>query len=111
MNYRNASDELHTAAEPSVHIREHKELFPTGKWIITPAAILLFARRNVDPAGFIWRHRAGDWGDVDLDQALANNDAVQFGGPILSMYEVAWELVLIETADDGSITRVFTSED
>lgn len=111
MNYRTRFDQLQAPADPGLRIRAHQELFPTGSWTITPAAIALLARRNVDPAGIIWRHRAGDWGDIDLDQAMANNDAVLFGGPILSMYEIAWELVFIETAEGGTNTRVFTSED
>ena len=95
---------------PRLEVRRSVDLFPTGKWNITPAAISLLAHHQVDPAGIIWRHRAGDWGDVDLDQAMANNDAVLFGGPILSMYRVGRDLVSIETAATGTITCIYTSE-
>lgn len=111
MNYGTRSDEWHAPADPGLRIRGHQELFPTGSWTITPAAILLLAHHNVDPAGILWRHRAGDWGDVDLDQAMANNDAVLFGGSIVSMHEIGSERVFIETAEGGTITRVFTSDD
>ena len=96
---------------PRLEVRRSVELFPTGKWNITPAAISLLAHHQVDPAGIIWRHRAGDWGDVDLEQAMANNDAVLFGSPILSRYQLGRDHVLIETVDAGAITRIFTSKD
>ncbi|MDE3206943.1 MAG: hypothetical protein KGQ66_22290 [Acidobacteriota bacterium] len=40
----------------------------------------------------------------------ANNDAVLFGGPILSAYRVGSDLVSIETVDSGTITLIFTGE-
>ena len=110
MNDRTTPVEIQ-AARAGLQVRRHVELFPTGKWSITPAAIELLAHHQVDPAGIIWRHRAGDWGDVDLDQAMANNDAVLFGGPILSMYRVGCDLVSIETVDAGTTTRIFTTRD
>lgn len=87
MNYKTNPVDIQTASA-GLQVGRHVELFPTGKWNITPAAISLLAHHQVDPGGMIWRHRAGDWGDVDLDQAMANNDAVLFGGPILSMYRL-----------------------
>ena len=47
------------------------EVFPTGRWAITPAAIAALAHLHADPAELIWRHRDGAWGDVDLDDAFA----------------------------------------
>ena len=110
MNDGTTPVEIQTA-RAGLQVRRHVELFPTGKWSITPAAISLLAHHQVDPAGIIWRHRAGDWGDVDLDQAMANNDAVLVGGPLLSMYRVGRDLVFIETVDSGTLTRIFTSEE
>ena len=110
MNDRTTPVEIQTA-RAGLKVRQHVELFPTGKWSITPAAISQLAHHRVDPAGIIWRHRAGDWGDVDLDQAMANNDAVLFGGPILSMYRMGCNLVSIETVDAGAITRISTTRD
>lgn len=110
MTYRTTPDNEQTTSS-GLQVRRHVELFPTGKWTITPAAISVLAHHGIDPAGIIWRHRAGDWGDVDLDQAMANNDAVLFGGPILSLYRVGRDLVSIETADAGASTRICTSED
>ena len=110
MNYRAVPIDMRTPS-PVLQVSQHTELFPTGKWTITPAAISLLAHHHIDPAGIIWRHQAGDWGDVNLDQAMANNDAVLLGGPILSTYRAGRDLVCIETVDGGVITRIFTSED
>ena len=109
MNYRTTPADVQTDRS-GLQVRRHVELFPTGKWTITPEAISLLAHHRIDPVGIIWRHRTGDWGDVDLDQAMANNDAVLFGGPILSMYRVGRDLVSIETAATGTITCIYTSE-
>ena len=107
MNYRSTPVDVQ-ADSSGLQVRRHAELFPAGKWTITPEAILLLAHHRIDPVGIIWRHRTGDWGDVDLDQAMANNDAVLFGGPILSGYRVGSDHVSIETIDSGTITRIFT---
>ena len=109
MNDRTTPVEIQ-AARAGLQVRRHVELFPTGKWSITPEAISLLVHHRIDPAEIIWRHRAGDWGDVDLDRAMANNDAVLFGGPILPMYRVGRDLVSIETLDSGTITRIFTGK-
>lgn len=110
MNDRTTSADIQDST-PGLQVRRRAQLFPTGKWTITPAAISLLAHHEIDPAGIIWRHRAGDWGDVDLDQTMANNDAVLSGGSILSRYRVGRDVVSIETADRGADTRIFTSKD
>lgn len=110
MNYATTPADVQ-ADSSGLQVRQHAELFPTGKWTITPEAISLLAHHRIDPAGIIWRHRAGDWGDVGLDQAMANNDAVLFGGPILSMYRVGRDLLSIETAAAATSTRIFTNKD
>lgn len=110
MNYRAIPVDMPTPS-PGLVVREHAELFPTGKWTITAAAISLLAQHHIDPAGIIWRHRTGDWGDVDLDQAMVNNDAVLFGGPIRSSYPVGTEFVHIATITGGTITSIYMTED
>ena len=110
MIYTASRDQIH-APLPALEIREHRELFPTGRWTITPSAIAVLAYHHVDPVKIIWRHRAGDWGDVELAQAMANNDATQEGGPIRSAYCVGCDVVYIETAADGRTTGIFTAED
>lgn len=61
-------------------------LFRLGKLHATPAATRAMANTGTDPHALIERHRHGDWGDVTLHDALANNAAIEDGGPIGSRY-------------------------
>jgi hypothetical protein len=49
--------------------------------------------RMVWLAGCLARHLAGDWGDVDADDAAANDHALRHGrGRLLSAYELPADL-------------------
>jgi hypothetical protein len=54
------------------------------------------------------RHLAGDWGDVDKDDAKANEDALTHGERILSSYTIKGERLWILTEADRSATTVLT---
>lgn len=50
------------------------------------------------------RHKHGDWGVVDTEDAQANDRAVQDGGRLLSAYDVDGTRVWIITEADRSVT-------
>ena len=55
------------------------------------------------------RHLAGDWGDVDKDDAKANEDAITHGERILSSYRTeSGEKLWVITEADRSATTVLT---
>ncbi len=60
-----------------------------------PTGDSLLAQQQVDPGVIIGRHRSGHRGDVDREQAMANNDAVQSGGPVRSTYPLGDEALHI----------------
>jgi hypothetical protein len=80
-------------------------LFSTGQLASTPGALNLLERHGITPFQLIARHIRGDWGAVSLDDATANNDAIQ-GGRILSSYQVGDEIIWIITEWDRSVTTI-----
>ncbi len=57
---------------------------PLGRIVATPAA--LAAVSPPDIAAALRRHTSGDWGEVDPDDRAANDDALQSGERLLSVY-------------------------
>lgn len=60
--------------------------FALSKLHVSPAAIAAMAAAGIDPAALLARHAGGDWGQVTIEVALANNTAVTAGGTITSAY-------------------------
>ena len=60
--------------------------FPLGQVVATPGALDALAEAGQLPQEFLYRHSAGDWGDVDEHDREANNEAVREGQRILSAY-------------------------
>jgi hypothetical protein len=54
------------------------------------------------------RHLAGDWGDVDADDAKAIEDALKWGNRVLSSYQVNGEKLWVISEADRSSTTVLT---
>ena len=89
--------------------------FRLGQMVATPGAIEVLRRAGDDPATFIARHRAGDWGDVCEGDKKLNDDAVAHEDDparrerVLSSYQTsANEKLWIITEADRSSTCVLT---
>jgi hypothetical protein len=69
-----------------------------------------------DPLMFIMRHRSGDWGDVCIEDARANDEAVAHEGDpdrkkwVLSAYVTGKRLWMITEADRSSTCLLLPSE-
>lgn len=62
-----------------------RPLFQLGQVVATPGALEALAGQS--PSDLLDRHIRGDWGDVDAEDAQANDDAVAAGDlRILSVY-------------------------
>ncbi len=60
-----------------------------------------------DMFGALNRHVTGDWGDVCIEDWQANDDAVKFGGRILSAYlDRSQTKLWIITEADRSLTTI-----
>lgn len=79
--------------------------FRLGRLVATPGALEALARAGQEPLLFLEKHARGDWGDVDAEDAQANEQSVQDGSRILSSYhtikgEKLWIITEAE-GDDG----------
>lgn len=85
-------------------------MFPLGLVVTTPG----FLSRIPDPLAqtiFLQRHRAGDWGDLDPEDARSNDEAVKAGDRILSAYTHEGVKFWIITEADRSVTTFLLPEE
>ena len=85
--------------------------FSLGKLQVTPGAIAALAGTGTDPTILLDRHQRGDWGNVNIDEALANNDAVDSGALLHSIYDLdpaAGLTVWVLTEGDRRTTTITT---
>jgi hypothetical protein len=80
--------------------------FRPGRLVATPAAMEAIQRAGQDPLFFLERHARGDWGEVDAEDAQANERAIQDGSRILSAYRtLKGEKLWIITEAEGDNGR------
>lgn len=86
--------------------------FPLGRVVATPAALAVLGAADILASDLLLRHQTGDWGDLDEEDRLQNDNALQFGGRLLSSYRLrTGKTVWIITEHDRSITTVLLPED
>ena len=56
-------------------------------------------------------HQSGDWGQVDAEDWKANEEAIEYGWRLLSVYEVGNAKVWIITEADRSATTILLPEE
>jgi hypothetical protein len=84
--------------------RKRRALFALGQTYATPAVLDLLRTAQVSPTHLLAEHQAGIWGDLDADDAKANDLAVTSGARILSVRKLGAERIYIITEaerDDG----------
>ena len=87
-------------------------LFSVGQVVATPGALDLLDRTSTNAYDLLFRHQRGDWGDVPVEDAMANTEATLIGGRILSSYQLnATERLWIITEADRSYTTLLLPED
>lgn len=97
---------MHTIAETRV---TH---FVVGDCYITPGARSALLRNKVNFVALLSRHVHSDWGDVDAEDAKANNEAVRHGGRLFSVYNLGGSdrVYIITEADRRVTTLLLPSE-
>ena len=88
-----------------------RPLFSLGQLVATPGALILLASLGLDASTVLRRHVAGDWGDLDPDDAVANDTALLCGSRLLSSYQLTavdrlW--VITEGEDDDGVRLATT---
>jgi hypothetical protein len=87
-----------------------KDKFQLGYVIATPGALDTFSSGFI--AECVIRHRQGDWGNLDAEDKKTNDDALESGGRLLSMYQNTQNeqrLYVITEAADESGHRLTTT--
>jgi hypothetical protein len=83
--------------------------FQPGSVVATIGAVEIATNEQI--RGLLARHLSGDWGDVDAEDARANDDALKHGMRILSSYRVGNSKLWLITEADRSSTTVLTPEE
>lgn len=64
-------------------------LFPLGQVVATPGVLAEFKAAGDDPVAFLIRHMCGDWGEVNAEDATANDLSLIRGERLLSAYTMS----------------------
>lgn len=89
--------------------------FELGRLLITPGAQEALAETGESVWTYLARHAQGDWGEVDAEDAAANDEALRDGSRLLSAYTLTLKdgetqrLWLISEAEDDNGVRVATT--
>ena len=87
-------------------------LFKLGQVVAAPGALEALEKAGHTPAEFLDRHARGDWGEVDVEDRQANNEALKHGSRVLSAYKTkAGERLWVITEADRSSTCLLLPED
>ena len=86
--------------------------FALGRVVATPGALEALEKNGQSASEFLQRHARCDWGDVDAEDAEANNLALSDGSRLLSSYRLknGSKLWVITEADRSSSCCLLPSE-
>jgi hypothetical protein len=87
--------------------------FPMGRPVITPAAQAAFDAAGIEGVLLLARHIHGDWGDLSVEDATANELALLTGKRLLSSYNLPdrRSKIWIITEADRSATTILLPEE
>lgn len=85
--------------------------FRPGQIVSTPGALAAMEEQQCSPLTLLARHLTGDWGSICAEDAASNEEALQFGGRLLSSYELAPEVkIWVITEQNVATTYLLPSE-
>ena len=87
--------------------------FPMGRPVITPAAQAALEAAGIEGLLLLARHIHGDWGDLPVEDATANELALLTGKRLLSSYNLpngTGKVWIITEADRGATTILLPDE-
>ena len=86
--------------------------FPLGRLLSTPGALRAFTEAGENPADYLSRHVAGDWGDLEAEDKAENEFAIDRHLRIFSAYTLgsSVEIWVITEADRSRTTTLLPSE-
>jgi len=89
-----------------------RPLFSLGQCVATPGALAALEEAEQTPADFLARHQNGDWGDIHPADKGMNEQAIQDGARIFSVYVTSKgvKLWVITEADRASTCILLPDE-
>jgi hypothetical protein len=86
--------------------------FEPGRIVSTPGALRAMEEAGDDPAFFLARHLAGDWGELDAEDVKENEFSLANGFRLLSAYRLSngTKIWVITEADRSSTCVLLPSE-
>ena len=98
-----------TSIPPRLIIAVSNPKFSLGQVVITTNAANSLQMADVQHA--LCRHMRGDWGEACPEDAELNNESLEHGGRLLSVYRSGENRFWIITEWDRSITTVLLPEE
>ena len=77
--------------------------FSLGQTVMTPGVQNLVLAGVVNPVALLDRHASGDWGDMDAEDKQTNDNGLQHGGRLMSVYTLGESFSLLE----GTLGKVW----
>lgn len=68
--------------------------FASGRVVATPGALALMHATNSNPFVLLAKHVTGDWGEIDPEDVVTNEDALEHGLRVLSVYRLPLQVVV-----------------
>jgi hypothetical protein len=89
-----------------------KPLLALGQTVATRGALAAMQQLEVSPLALLSRHQRGDWGDLDVEDTQANEQALTCGDRVFSSYQVteAVKFWVITEADRSATTILLPEE-
>ena len=100
-----SNDKVPVPAQDVQTLKTYKPLLKLGQIVATPAVLAHLAKHAVFPAALLSRHQHGNWGNVDAEDAKANDEALLSGARVIGSHTVAGAVIWIITeaaGDDGN---------
>jgi hypothetical protein len=87
-------------------------MFELGKISITEGAQHSLRETNQTAEEFLRRHKSGDWGDISDETRLKNQEALEEGGRLESVYHTSvGDKLLVVTEADRALTSIILPEE
>ena len=89
-----------------------RRVFELGQTVATPGALAALQKAGQEPADFLRRHVACDWGDLSDEDQKENDYSLENGFRLLSSYRTnAGDKLWIITEADRSATTLLLPEE
>lgn len=86
-------------------------LFIPGQIVATRGALAALDACDTSPTTLLNRHCCGDWGELGTDDCTANQNALTWGGRVLSKYSVKDHSFYVITEHDRSYTTLMLTHE